>query len=1359
MHRSKHLEKVGVVVMVNRIASLVAAAGLFITASAASTIPVQVIGTTQTRAVFAYNAPDTNACSVTVLDSSNNVAHDTDPTLFSGAGNDLGPGNLATGTYRTVVVGRRTSDLALDGKLYSRALQADSPYTFQVSCDGGASTGSITFRTRTIPVGNSAPDPFPFNSNGYGNYAYPSIDYSNTATTYIDPQTGVLLKRLTTPGYGSPGTHTELYPLYAYDLSGNWTNAQNVLAQDGQYASYSGAGGGSDAIFLPTASAEGQRAYIDYSENYVDDMLARLNGYGDQSNAADRSLSVCLTVDAGQTCIGNTLTFTLPQSTAAEVDGPGTYPSPFFSGWGAPEIQVDWMAADFGGNSRSVSAVHTTVINTTPLLFGTFQLAFPSNLKPGMHIHIAGSAPTCPNNDCSIVSGTDATHLTIQQDLGASFNGINTTLTSAVTSGASSVSVANTSGFIKNFYGYPIYVMNVESDSVTCTALSGNTFSGCSGIGNNHASGAAVTGNSFIFTNFGLKIWKQTGNGTIYLDSVKYDYASSADYYTGYEGEGLICSGNVTATYAADGVTPLSQPIQGQTCIISDLWGDPFLYFFDPSSGELRTIARLSAAGVTQDTSNPLLFYQYDSDSGNIYTCSYDATDGHYRTLPTDYNPDTNPYFSCNGNLTSGTGNDVISQIKSKYPQIDMNYWGAPQFSSVQGGYATFQLRPNQNAMAWGCYFDVTQPPGQQLVYCGNSWSQYPLRWAGMHGGFGNRTPDGWLTFATMGSLESAGTTAAGQYTMTVNKIYDNNNATSLSATFIDPSTCEQLGVTNPEWIAQGATGNNCIKVNVATEPVNVGAPQSDLATGVTVGTRPTAWPHNSTSCGGDGTTLNCWSYLQPLGEGDWLRDLNDPGGDYGAERFLVAKKIPLDNGTIDLVLSRQASAVPVSLCVGAETNHPSGFTFMVDLPFGCGGNEYWMNALDPTHTIYADNPVPYGAHTNLQYDTTAQKFTQWTPYAYGLGGYNTGQYGFGYGVRAGQLPAFFSYQYQYGIEMLYTFNGSINGLNAIQTHPGSALAYDTFNNRSIWGLDGRPLGGAGGGDPNVWYHNLSLVSGSQHVYKISLPLQTPGGQAVQYASLDRKRRAVFGWYAHNLMRDISGPGSQITDATTDSFCIADFSNECVQGSQQGDQFVSVVNPDLSGECVLWYVRKTPCLASLPNEVARYTQYDVSKADPTGVRWRTLTSFFGGPGRTDNYANVHGTDGTGWVFAAGKWVDGVRSEIYGAKLPSWQLDSQYRGDFIQVPVKVGGRTGDTVRVRFGYDTNLYCTSRQEACSTGAANNDPFAWLSEPVNWQACGNGCTVNIPALGGRVLYYVVDRKDVNQNVTSSAMQVVTVN
>jgi hypothetical protein len=204
---------------------VLACAAIAFSAGAATINPI-VLGKTSTQAVFTYDAPDGNACSVVALNSLDAIVRDTDVTLFPGSDSDNRAGNLVNGTSRVIVIGKRSSDTASDGKMYSRALQADSAYTLRVTC--GSSDGTLPFRTNTIALGNSAPDPYPFNSGGYGNYAYPSVDYGNTARTYIDPQTGVLLKRLTTPGYGSPGLYTALTPLYAYDLAGTWTNPQNV---------------------------------------------------------------------------------------------------------------------------------------------------------------------------------------------------------------------------------------------------------------------------------------------------------------------------------------------------------------------------------------------------------------------------------------------------------------------------------------------------------------------------------------------------------------------------------------------------------------------------------------------------------------------------------------------------------------------------------------------------------------------------------------------------------------------------------------------------------------------------------------------------------------------------------------------------------------------------------------------------------------------------------------------------------------------------------------------------------------------------------------------------------------------------
>jgi hypothetical protein len=144
------------------------------------------------------------------------------------------------------------------------------------------------------------------------------------------------------------------------------------------------------------------------------------------------------------------------------------------------------------------------------------------------------------------------------------------------------------------------------------------------------------------------------------------------------------------------------------------------------------------------------------------------------------------------------------------------------------------------------------------------------------------------------------------------------------------------------------------------------------------------------------------------------------------------------------------------------------------------------------------------------------------------------------------------------------------------------------------------------------------------------------------------------------------------------------------------------------------------------------------------------------------------------VYVQSDEPDGMlRQDIFAVKLPPFpQFDGIRRDTFIKIPVQVPavtGGTANTVRIRFGYaeyglDSNsqpLYCSSeRREDCSTGTppVSTDPYAWLSENPTWQDCTSGCTVNIPAISGRVLYYVIDRK-ISGTTTSGNLQSVVIN
>ena len=112
-------------------------------------------------------------------------------------------------------------------------------------------------------------------------------------------------------------------------------------------------------------------------------------------------------------------------------------------------------------------------------------------------------------------------------------------------------------------------------------------------------------------------------------------------------------------------------------------------------------------------------------------------------------------------------------------------------------------------------------------------------------------------------------------------------------------------------------------------------------------------------------------------------------------------------------------------------------------------------------------------------------------------------------------------------------------------------------------------------------------------------------------------------------------------------------------------------------------------------------------------------------------------------------IDGVRDDMLLMKLPAWPNTAQdiTRSGFIPIQVDLGPSTQySKARIRFGYAENgpvlsFFCTSRQEACVTDTLMT-PFAYeTSDTMTPMSCQGGCSISIPALSGRVLYYQVER------------------
>jgi hypothetical protein len=141
------------------------------------------VGISATQAVLSYTAPDNNSCRVEVSENANYspLIHDVDPGLFPGSDSDGRSGNVVSGTKRTFVVGKRVSEKAFNGNIYSRALQAWTQHYARITC--GASVFSTSFTTSNIPFGATYLDLPPLQS--------PTLQ---AGIPVVDEQTGALIK-------------------------------------------------------------------------------------------------------------------------------------------------------------------------------------------------------------------------------------------------------------------------------------------------------------------------------------------------------------------------------------------------------------------------------------------------------------------------------------------------------------------------------------------------------------------------------------------------------------------------------------------------------------------------------------------------------------------------------------------------------------------------------------------------------------------------------------------------------------------------------------------------------------------------------------------------------------------------------------------------------------------------------------------------------------------------------------------------------------------------------------------------------------------------------------------------------------
>lgn len=682
---------------------------------AASAQPI-VQGTTATQAVLHYWAPGAAPCSVAVSpnQSMTPLVPDTDPSLFTGADQDSRQGSVSSpsGTERYFVVGHRRADLATDGKRYSRALQAFTEYFFSVTCGASVQTGR--FVTANPPLGNNFPEAPPFDPQAFGNYAWPTIDWNNQSKTYIDPMTGIALMRVTSPGwYGSVESGKTFG--FALDLNGAWSNASNILSGKATtLASYSGKG--NDPIFVSLDPAQligGPGSAIGgwSPTSTLDNLLVRVFGTG------NATVSGCLSDDSGAHCISPTVNFatlgasggnpagTFPLLCAGDTDT-GCFPNNgLWGGWNF--IPINGQIGAAGG---TVNVAGSTV---TPAWPPTFNL----NWKPGGKVYIAGSAPGCANNLCTIVSVNSSSSMTIQENAG-SLNG-------------AAFKTANS--------GVLLWVNNTTGTSTASISV------------------------NFDFASsdqFTMPL-----NGTVAQCSPNPTTVSwAADGVTPITPvSGQLCL--ATHQNGPGQVLYLMIPSTGETRFLSPLWfvnssdaapDQPI----DPVGGAIHSLP------AAFDSTDPNTFYVQVTTNGGVtlFKGVYNAASAKYKAYPhslypsatASYQPgqDTTQYWyrgpawADSGltwtNLTKASqGLDLGTQISASDHNWDPNLFHAPLITEVSGGraftlnYIMSNASPESIALIHS--FDITTG---RLVQTADTWSSFPNRWCALHS---NVVLEGWF--------------------------------------------------------------------------------------------------------------------------------------------------------------------------------------------------------------------------------------------------------------------------------------------------------------------------------------------------------------------------------------------------------------------------------------------------------------------------------------------------------------------------------------------------------------------------------------------------------------------------------------
>ena len=1288
-----------------------------------------VIRSTATQALFSYTTAGTAACTLQVSKGTTfnpaNLVHDVDETLYPGASSDLRAGNIQNGFGRFALVGRRSAPISTSTlSRLSLALEANATHAYRIDCgSGNVATGA--FDTANIPFGNTYAESQFGDRSRPGELAQPHLSLSDRTDQIIDPQTGVSMRRIT----ANQDIYTDTGPVSLNILSAspNWSNVANALPGDsGAVASISGQ---RDALFMAvdTSTLPGPASSINYNESGYDPHAAILS-YQVSIHASvtgpTRLIGDNAHVVASLTMDGHT---PVPNESVHEATLSASLNDATFGTTTPGDL---WQAAQAATPYHSQQASRHGVVacdgtNKITLVGGD---TFGEHWNTGSRITIAGTAYVISYN----------THTA------------SLLLAASCPANASATYSANNFGVLISKKNASADTLNV--DYATVSVKAGFTYA--IGEGDHHycSTGTVIgpTGNpgfncQFHSGNGSNFYWIDSATGESHMWGTTFTnaFVGGSNISFGSGGNNQIFDGNDADRYVAIGDGHF---LPNLSVGFVKYWGthlEPTSVFPFGAGGILRDNA-LPACNVGGSNAPPYLSQQ----PCTTYTSLTAGTD--LFTLTTNFaaNPAYSPQFD-----------------GSKYAGLifrDIDAQGRMQFSfrqtgnSVNGGHAwkvIFDPAATSNveliaagqtdcrAQAIGAFGCVGGGNAGAIVAAMPIWARPGCRFCeDKESGY---AAPGWAYMQTFYPFPGPG--GRPYYVQSVDGAA-NGTANSLSST---PDV-------NCPANDQGITGIHCSRITVTGEP------GSRIAEGAQTGADGEMGPAKV----GD-------RFIVASGPSDPKIYENFAINGASTERVELVAKDAGAAGTWIYTLLRGQAFRPNILATGNLPIFAESCNTIADLTFASvGGQVLWNFGADPHGMNATGNTIPRN-----YLDVNGHSF--WANGRYATA-YNDGVAPQQYKTRIAQpgqtvldlasLRAFTS-----GILNLPLFGGVTSGLTSdqYQTHPtnGGDQAVGT---RADYFLDGRPFfgGTASGSNGANGTNPATLVAGARQLWLF---------QPVALFTLDRKRKiyptgAFSGPYP---LIDVSGPQSSLSDSDVDAFryCHVIGSGECYPGSLPGQLYVnaphvrypySYIGVQATGQNLT--TEQDLSIGGMPAIRDGVQQIAYQPNDSVGATSRVITRN-ASPRRINQFYTVM-TLPNGLFTAQEEYLTGDRSHnraIMAVKIPPPAIpDGLDRTTFQPITVLVSPRPNSTAYLRFGYaengdvafnpDTPPPCTSRSEACVSATLSalsfsvTDPFYYeATEIFSAAECSAGCSLKIPAISQRVLYYQVIYKDKTSGVLTA--------